>query len=90
MNKWLVGNGTWCAACQGTGRGKKRDRIIYPGGRYTQFYDDCAACEGEKRLAAPMPEIVAGTVPPTTPAFHSIFLNTIEYGREITEKDGRA
>lgn len=81
MNKWLKGNGLWCAACNGAGRGKPRDMIEYEGGTYCLFYDPCPVCKGEKRVAAEVADVIAQRVPETAPAFHSILLNTHEYGR---------
>jgi hypothetical protein len=53
MNKWLHGNGHWCPACRGSGRGRPLDMIEYEGGGYCQFYARCEACNGEGRLAGP-------------------------------------
>ena len=59
MNIFLHGNGHWCAACRGTGRGDPRDRIEYRGGGYCQFYEPCPACKGERRVAGPGPSLAA-------------------------------
>lgn len=72
MNKFLHGNGHWCAACRGTGRGRARDRFEYLGGGYCQFYEPCSACKGERRLAG---------VGPRLPAPRTLLSQCIEYGR---------
>lgn len=53
MNKWLVGNGHWCPACQGSGRGKPLDSFEYESGAVCQFYAKCESCNGERRLPGP-------------------------------------
>jgi hypothetical protein len=75
MNKWLHGNGHWCPTCRGTGRGKPLDMIEYEGGGYCQFYAKCEACNGEKRIAGPGPDV--------QPAVHSTLSQCIEYGPVI-------
>jgi hypothetical protein len=81
MNKWLKGNGYWCPSCNGTGRGKARDRMEYESGAYCQFYDPCSVCLGAKRMPATAQQIIDGTAPLTPePAFHSCFSECIEYG----------
>ena len=82
MNKWLKGNGYWCSDCRGTGCGQPRDRIEFKGGGYCQFYDTCLACNGEKRIAATLGQIMANTVPSMPrPERHTILDQTIEYVR---------
>lgn len=73
MNKWLHGNGHWCGACKGTGRGQKRDRIIYEDGSWLQFYAKCETCNGEKRLPGPGPGV--------KPEQHTCMSQLIEHGR---------
>lgn len=73
MNKWLHGNGHWCGACKGTGRGKKLDRIIYSDGSWLQFYEKCATCNGDKRLA--------GDGSALKIARHTCMSQMMEYGR---------
>lgn len=81
MNKWLAGNGYWCPACGGSGRGEARDRILYQGGGWCQFYDPCATCGGDGRLAASVDQIRTGSVPETRPtAARGIMSTCIEYG----------
>jgi hypothetical protein len=83
MNKWLHGNGVWCQECKATGRGEARGRMLYSGGGYCQFYEQCPACNGQKRIAAAPEMVIAGAVPATPgPAFHTILVQTIEYGTE--------
>lgn len=53
MNKWLKGNGHWCPACKGTGRGELSDIIGYQGGGEARFYKKCLHCNGERRLPGP-------------------------------------
>lgn len=90
-NKWLHGNGVWCQLCKATGRGEARDRIIYSGGVYCQFYAKCPACDGQKRIAASPELVLAGKVPATPgPAFHTILVQTIEYGSERRRKRANA
>lgn len=69
-NKWLHGNGHWCAECRGTGRGTLLDRIEYSGGGACQFYARCSTCGGERRLEGDGVSLPA----PTT-----LFDQTIEY-----------
>lgn len=73
MNKWLHGNGHWCPACRGTGRGHATDRIEYDGGFYVQFYAKCAHCNGEKRLVGPGDLSVQ-------PEHHTLLSQLEEYG----------
>lgn len=74
MNKWLHGNGHWCPACRGTGRGRPRDQIEYSDGSRLQFYAKCETCDGEKRLEGP------GDTPP--PDRHTCMSQLMEYGRD--------
>lgn len=84
MNKWLKGNGYWCADCRGTGRGKALYRIVYEGGWYCQFYDSCPTCGGDKRIAATEAQVLGDNCPATPPPErHTILSQTIEYGRAI-------
>ena len=80
MNKWLKGNGHWCPACGGTGRGRAADRVVYDNGKYAQFYDACTHCNGERRIAGPGPNVPEPTCG---------FLNQcLEYGT-LTTRRGR-
>jgi hypothetical protein len=76
MNKWLHGNGHWCPACKGTGRGKPYGgRVYYRGGGWQQLYDLCETCEGDRRL----PGLNPAGAPRPSPTW---FVDTIEYGHE--------
>ena len=79
MNKWLKGNGMWCAACNGTGRGQLSDIFEYEGGTECRFYAPCTACGGQKRIAAPTLDVIAKTVPDTEPKVHTFWSQCIEY-----------
>jgi len=81
MNKWLCGNGVWCAACEGTGRGSVSDIIEYEGGTECVFYHRCQSCNGEKRIAAPIADVIAARVPPSAPKHHTIMSQLLEYRR---------
>ena len=81
MNKWLIGNGLWCAACEGTGLGRLSDTIIYDGGVACDFYHPCEVCKGQKRLAAELPDVIADAVPRTEPKFHTCMSQCIKYRR---------
>jgi hypothetical protein len=81
VNKWLIGNGHWCPTCKGTGRGESRDMIEYSNGTYALFYDLCATCKGERRVAAEVAQVLACTVAPTPRPDPTCFLPIIEYGK---------
>lgn len=81
MNKWLKGNGIWCQSCKGTGRGKVSDIIEYSGGTEAVFYHSCPTCNGERRVAAPIADVIAGTVPATKPKVHTLWDQRLEYRR---------
>lgn len=52
MNKYLHGNGQWCAACDGTGCGEAADVIEHEAGE-ARLYAKCPECEGGRRKVAP-------------------------------------
>jgi hypothetical protein len=79
MNKWLKGNGLWCAACKGTGRGKLSDIIEYRSGAECRFYHPCPTCDGQRRVEAPIADVIAGIVPATKPKLHDYWSQCIEY-----------
>lgn len=79
MNKWLTGNGLWCAACKGTGRGKLSDIIEYKSGAECRFYHPCPTCAGQRRIEAPIADVIAGTVLATKPKRHDYWNQCIEY-----------
>lgn len=80
MNKWLHGNGRWCAACKATGRGRPLHQIVYESGSTLTFYEPCRACGGAKRIAAAFAEAARGAVPATPPpATQSLFSPLMVY-----------
>lgn len=81
MNKWLKGNGYWCPTCNGKGGGKITDYITYEGGGFCAFRAPCPTCKGQRRLAAPIEDVVAGTVTATPAPEPTIFTNMIEHGK---------
>lgn len=82
MNKWLKGNGYWCPTCQGRGGGPVTDWMEYRDGTFAAFRAPCPTCNGARRLAATIDQIITATVPATPdPAEVTCFTNMIEYGR---------
>ncbi len=81
MNRFLIGNGEWCSACGGSGRGAPRDRIEYTGGAYCQFYDRCPSCGGQKRVAFSANEVATARAPVVIAAPRTLLDQTMEWGR---------
>lgn len=61
-DRYLKGNGRWCEACAGTGKGKLSSTMIYSDGSELDLYARCEACAGQRRIALPEAEIIAATV----------------------------